>query len=134
MDRRRPEEERDPVEALDARGGQLSGRSVGESGGGALPDPPPAPAVTGGATVGGGRGLRAARTINAVLPPTTSRPPMSNPIATQIRKESLAPRSMWASTPREPSAFIRTIDQSPSRTFHVNVCVPTPDAEAAQKL
>ena len=38
-----------------------------------------------------------------------------------------------AATPREPSAFMRTTDQSPSRTFHVSVCVPTPEAEAAQK-
>ena len=58
---------------------------------------------------------------------------MSNPIATQSRKDSLAPRSTLAATPREPSAFMRTTDQSPSRTFHVSVCVPTPEAEAAQK-
>jgi len=58
---------------------------------------------------------------------------MSSPIATQSRNDSLAPRSTSAVTPREPSAFIRTTDQSPSRTFQVSVCVPTPEAEAAQK-
>jgi len=103
----------------------------GGSGAGVLPDSRPAVGDTGGA--GGGCRVRAARTINAVLPPTTSRPPRSDPIATQSRKESLAPRSMSASTPREPSAFMRTTVQSPSRTFHVSVCVPTPEAEAAQK-
>src|SRR5207247_7053403 len=54
MDRRRPEEKRDAVEALDARAGfQLGGGSSvdrsGGSGGGALRGPPPAPEVTGGA-------------------------------------------------------------------------------------
>ena len=110
------------------------GSSVDRSGGsgaGVLPDLLPTVGGTGGE--GGGCRVRAARTINAVLPPTTSTPPTSNPIATQSRKDSLAPRSMSAATPREPSAFIRTTDQSPSRTFHVTVCVPTPEAEAAQK-
>ena len=97
----------------------------GGSGAGVLPAPLPAVEGTGGA--GGGRGFRAARTTNAVLPPTTTMPPMSNPIATQSRKDSLAPRSMSALTPREPSAFIRTTDQSPSRTFHVSVCVSHPE-------
>src|SRR6266508_1432680 len=105
-------------------------RSEG-SGAGAFPDPAPAVGGTGGE--GCGRRVRAARTINAVLPPVTSTPPMSNPVATQSRNDSLAPRSTSAATPREPSAFIRTTDQSPSRTFHVTVCVPTPEAETAQK-
>src|SRR5215468_11267813 len=73
----------------------------------------------------GGFRVRAASKISAVLPPTTS-----NPIATQSRNDSLAPRSMSAAMPREPSAFMTTTDQSPSRTFQVTVCVPTPEAEA----
>src|SRR6266540_6095353 len=105
-------------------------RSEG-SGAGAFPDPAPAVGGTGGE--GCGRRVRAARTINAVLPPVTSTPPSSTPIATQSRKDILAPTSMSAATPREPSEFMRTTDQSPSRTFHVSVCVPTPEAEAAQK-
>src|SRR5215468_11085625 len=78
----------------------------------------------------GGFRVRAASKISAVLPPTTSRPPTSDPIATQSRNDSLAPRSMSAAMPREPSAFMTTTDQSPSRTFQVTVCVPTPEAEA----
>src|SRR6266480_3493376 len=93
----------------------------------------PAPALGGTGGEGCGRGLRAASTTSAALPPVTSTPPMSSPIATQSRNDSLAPRSTSAVTPREPSAFIRTTDQSPSRTFQVSVCVPTPEAEAAQK-
>lgn len=33
----------------------------------------------------------------------------------------------------EHAAEEQETDQSPSRTFHVSVCVPTPEAEAAQK-
>ena len=116
---------------LPAAGG-TSVEWLGASGASVLPCS--RPSVGGAGGVGGGRGLRAARTINAVLPTETSTPPMSNPVATQSRNDSLAPRSTSAATPREPSAFIRTTDQSPSRTFHVSVCVPTPEAEAAQKL
>ena len=112
-------------------GRRLFCRSVGRLGPAALADP--LPAVGGTGDPGGGGRVRAARTINPVLAPTTSTPPRNNPIATQSRNDSLAPTSMSATTPREPSAFIRTTDQSPSRTFHVTVCVPTPDAETAQK-
>ena len=59
---------------------------------------------------------------------------MSTPIATQSKNYSLAPRSTSAATPREPSAFMRTTDQSPSRTFQVTVCLPWPEADAAQKF
>src|SRR4051794_13927265 len=119
------------AEGVQLRGGCSVDRSGG-SGAGVLPDPtPPAEGADG---AEGGWRLRAARTTNAVLPPTTSTPAMSSPIATQSRKDSLAPRSTSAATPREPSAFMRTTDQSPSGPFHVNVWVPTPEAEAAQKL
>ena len=59
---------------------------------------------------------------------------MSSPIATQSKNDSLAPRSTSAATPREPSAFIRTTDQLPSRTFQVTICLPSPEADAAQKF
>jgi hypothetical protein len=37
--------------------------------------------------------------------------------------------------PREPSAFVRTADQIPSRTFQVNICSgsPSPAADATRK-
>ena len=111
-----------------------SGRTAGGSGGsGAGASPDPAPAVGGTGGEGCGRRVRAARMINAVLPAVTSTPPRSTPIAIQSRKDILAPTSMSAATPREASEFMRTTDQSPSRTFHVSVWVPTPEAEAAQK-
>jgi len=40
---------------------------------------------------------------------------------------------MRAPTPRDVSAFITTIDQSPSSTSQVSVCGPGPFADAAQK-
>src|SRR5438034_8957880 len=119
------------AEAVQLGGGCSVDRSGG-SGAGVAPDPMPALGDTDGAE--GGWRLRAARTINAVLPPVTSTPPMSNPIATQSRNDSFAPRSTSAATPREPSAFMRTTDQSPSRTFQLTVWLPGPEADAAQKF
>jgi hypothetical protein len=57
-------------------------------------------------------------------PSMTSAPPTSCPIATQSKNDSLAPTSISAATPGEPSAFIRTTDQSPPRTFEVMVWLP----------
>ena len=48
------------------------------------------------------------------------------------RKPICAPALTSAWTPGEPSAFITTTDQSPSRTSQVSVCVPAPCTEASQ--
>src|SRR5512132_512619 len=80
------------------------------------------------------RDLRRGKSDQPRLLPTAEGFRASTPIATQIKNDSLAPRSTSAATPREPSAFIRTTDQSPSRTSQVTVCFPGPEADAAQKF
>ena len=46
----------------------------------------------------------------------------------------LAPALTRASTPGEPSAFIRTTDHDPESVSHVSTCVPVPCADATQNV
>ena len=93
--------------AFQSGGSSWSGRLAGSEAG-VLPASLLAVAGAGGA--GGAWRLREARTISAVLPTRTSTPPRNSPIASQSRNDSLAPRSMSATTGREPSAFMTTTE------------------------
>jgi hypothetical protein len=76
------------------------------------------------------------RTTRTTSPPAATRRPRPGPRAPQPMAErigTLAPALTPASTPREPSAFMTTIDHEPCLTSHVSVCWPEPWADAAQK-
>ena len=57
---------------------------------------------------------------------------MIAPQPAPLRKPSSAPALTPTSTPREASAFMTTIDQSPSSTSQVSVWRPEPSADASQ--
>ena len=74
----------------------------------------------------GRRGERTPSTVSTIAPISSPPPTPSALTPSSSRNGSLAPARTSVATPREPSAFITTTDQSPSRTRQSSVWVPRP--------
>jgi hypothetical protein len=105
-------------------------RSFGMLGCGALPGSRPRLEAAA-ARAGAGACARQGRSTGAT--PDDEQAAEEQPDRDPEQERQLGAKVEVGSDAAEPSAFMRTTDQSPSRTFQVSVCVPTPEAEAAQK-